>query len=379
MEGALLAGRVATPITTTRQGLGQSSGDDAWECDDNSVGVVGVAAPSANVTTPPSSQAKWGGSADPGVNSTEKSFPSLQALCLGSLGEVLPELLEVGTDILPLLPSHCKAALLALARRQGLINDGTLAMLVDEEWTTLDLAGCSTVSEVSILSTLYSTPHLRALDVSHCAFSAASLRQLPRLCPQLQVLRLGGCLIASRPVARALGQIVPVIQQPAAASESWEHDVVACEEGVNARLTSLHQIVWPDCPSWLAEQLATVCPKIQVNAYDSSTRPGKEISEAANPGIALDTANFKACRMEALIAVAVEVPMDAAVPEVVPEQISIAERFRLAYAERDQKEAVKAVKVLQQAARNEAQRQRRAARAAGSATHEMKRLLCEDW
>ena len=49
--------------------------------------------------------------------------------------------------------------------------------------------------------------------------------------------------------------------------------------------------------------------------------------------------------MEALIAVAVEVPMDAAVPEVVPEQISIAERFRLAYAERDQKEAVKAVKV----------------------------------
>ena len=40
-------------------------------------------------------------------------------LCLAvSLGGVLEELLEVGAEILPLLPSHCKAALLALARRQ---------------------------------------------------------------------------------------------------------------------------------------------------------------------------------------------------------------------------------------------------------------------
>ena len=34
---------------------------------------------------------------------------------------------------------------------------------------------------------------------------------------------------------------------------------------------------------------------------------------------------------------------------------------------------------LRQAARNEAQRKRRALRQAGSATQEVKRLLCEDW
>lgn len=49
--------------------------------------------------------------------------------------------------------------------------------------------------------------------------------------------------------------------------------------------------------------------------------------------------------MEALVSATAEAPADAAVAEVVPEQISIAERFRLAYAERDQKEALKAVKV----------------------------------
>ncbi len=35
-----------------------------------------------------------------------------------ALEEVLPELLEVGESVLPFLPPHCKAALLARAKRQ---------------------------------------------------------------------------------------------------------------------------------------------------------------------------------------------------------------------------------------------------------------------
>ena len=35
-----------------------------------------------------------------------------------SLEEVLPELLEIGESVLPFLPPHCKAALLARAKRQ---------------------------------------------------------------------------------------------------------------------------------------------------------------------------------------------------------------------------------------------------------------------
>jgi hypothetical protein len=106
--------------------------------------------------------------------------------------------------------------------------------------------------------------------------------------------------------------------------------------------------------------------------------------------------------------------VDAAQP------LSVAERFRRAYEQRDQQQAEKTLKVcsssmctclqqafvppicawvvnlttvsqrpregpmgtvqaLRQAARNEAQRKRRALRQAGSATLEVKRLLCEDW
>ena len=90
---------------------------------------------------------------------------------------------------------------------------------------------------------------------------------------------LAGRIAASnRAVAKALAQIVPVIQQPAAASESWEeHAVGAPEEAGNAKLADLHHVVWPDCPAWLVERLMSLCPKIQVNAYNSGTRQAKVI------------------------------------------------------------------------------------------------------
>lgn len=41
----------------------------------------------------------------------------------GTLGDYLPELLECAEELLPLLPPQFKNCLMAVARRQGLLND----------------------------------------------------------------------------------------------------------------------------------------------------------------------------------------------------------------------------------------------------------------
>ena len=74
---------------------------------------------------------------------------------------------------------------------QGLVSDVSLKVLADDEWSVLDLARCSHLSDGAILEALSRTPLLRALDITGCSVSTATLRQLPRHCPLLQVLRLG--------------------------------------------------------------------------------------------------------------------------------------------------------------------------------------------
>lgn len=216
------------------------------------------------------------------------------------------------------------------------MTDGTLNMLADEEWSLLDLAGCSLVSDSGLVDALGCTRRLRALDLSGCLYSTATLRQLPQLCPQLQILRLGaphksslhsdlwiarldllrphfeglplldlkqeftelgfrappsrtggrgtyggfklsspctgGSEAADRSAARALKHIVPLIEQPAAESECWEMLAAAPDGGGRARLAGLHQLMWPDCPPWVLQQLASMCPKLQVNAHGTVAR-----------------------------------------------------------------------------------------------------------
>lgn len=74
---------------------------------------------------------------------------------------------------------------------QGLVTDATLSLLADDEWNVLDLAGCAQLSDGGVLEALARTPRLRAIDLSGCSLSTATLRLLPQHCPLLQVLRLG--------------------------------------------------------------------------------------------------------------------------------------------------------------------------------------------
>ena len=67
--------------------------------------------------------------------------------------------------------------------------------------------------------------------------------------------------------------IVPLIEAPAAATESWEQ--LAGDGGGGARLSCLHHLLWPDCPPWTLQQLASFCPKVQVNAHATAVRSAK--------------------------------------------------------------------------------------------------------
>ena len=137
------------------------------------------------------------------------------------LEEVLPELLEIGDSVLPFLPSHCKAALLARAKRlvsllamaqrgtasfrparepgmyrcmsqsQDLVDDRALGLLADADWSVLDASDCARLTDDGLLSALRLAPDLRWLDITGCNGSAVVLRALPTLCPGITVLRLG--------------------------------------------------------------------------------------------------------------------------------------------------------------------------------------------
>ena len=56
----------------------------------------------------------------------------------------------------------------AAYRAQGVLDDAALALLANELWTVLDLAG-SLVSEAGLLAALPCTPAVLTLDVTGCA------------------------------------------------------------------------------------------------------------------------------------------------------------------------------------------------------------------
>lgn len=79
---------------------------------------------------------------------------------------------------------------------QGLVTDSVLASLADELWHILDLASCTAVSDAGLHGLLPVLPHLQALDLSGCQISASCLREVGRLCPHIQLLRLGEILLS---------------------------------------------------------------------------------------------------------------------------------------------------------------------------------------
>jgi hypothetical protein len=77
--------------------------------------------------------------------------------------------------------------------RQGQLDDRALRLLVDADWSALDVSGCTWLTGDGLLAALRLTPAVRQLDITNCSAGAAVLRALPSLCPRITVLRIGEC------------------------------------------------------------------------------------------------------------------------------------------------------------------------------------------
>lgn len=115
---------------------------------------------------------------------------------------------------LQFLPPDVRQALCCVYRRKGLLNNAMLQALVDDSWTVLDLSGTK-VTDLGLARVLRGLPHLLALDISRCRRLTRDLLScLGRLCPKLQVLRLGGCDVSDRVALSALESFLPELCPP---------------------------------------------------------------------------------------------------------------------------------------------------------------------
>ncbi|KAA6424335.1 MAG: hypothetical protein FRX49_05547, partial [Trebouxia sp. A1-2] len=224
----------------------------------------------------------------------------------GYLGQYIEELLLCGAEVLPFLPPDAKASLLAIARRQGLLTDAALAMLVDSSWTSLDISE-SCVTDAGLQTALQTTPHLSSLDLTGCIVSLKTVRTLGSWCDQLQVLRIG---------------------QTASKAMSY------------SRLSQLTKLIWPRIPIKTAEMLARKFPRILVNPQPGSC------SSLADPAIALDEA-----AMQNVAPFSEQEQIQE--PEQQEHLVPLSERFRLAYVSRAERIAAKAERNYQQRKRRE--------------------------
>ncbi|XP_059074355.1 uncharacterized protein LOC131065602 [Cryptomeria japonica] len=82
-------------------------------------------------------------------------------------------------------------ALLAIARRRGLLCDTLLLALVDSSWEILDISG-SEVTDKGMLKVAETCLCLKAVDISRCnQLSPRSIGALLQKCESLETLRWG--------------------------------------------------------------------------------------------------------------------------------------------------------------------------------------------
>ncbi|KAJ0047230.1 hypothetical protein Pint_04119 [Pistacia integerrima] len=283
-------------------------------------------------------------------SSREKAKPpSLVGLCLGVVGKHLEDIIEDLGEIAASFPADIKIAIAAIARRRKLLSDDVIISLADSSWEILDISG-SDVSDSGVGKVAEMCKSLRAVDISRCDnITAAGVSELVQYCHSLETLRCGGSPRSEHTARRCLSILKPSLND--VEGDSWE-ELVTTEIGHGAQ--SLRWLVWPKIDNDSLEMLSTECPRIMVNPKPSPFGfRGFEVPREAFPDIVLDEPYVKDIN-----------PITWAVrglgPKVAslvsnPNELSMAEKFRLAFVERDTRLAPKRAK-------NARQHQRRAER-----------------
>lgn len=355
----------------------------------------------------------------------------LQTLCVELLSEYLDELFEQAEEVIPELPPSVKATLIAVARRQGSLDDNRLEALADEEHSVMVLHACPKVTDNAARMLAERCHRLHTLDVSECdMLSASAICSIVKANPQLATLRCGGSKRSHKTMRIVVQEIFPRLKKLEEAPSVWED---WSEEEMLGGNTSLSCIIWPGIEPSIQQQLMAECPRVRVetqvmrplsrweslrhltgqsapsgrahtacawntDAPTSVSLDGETGSLSSAVGVTPQSALRGSCAMEvaphlddALVAgldralwerpepflppalrtpfvpstsLAGRVDVDVLREEVASDGVPIAEKFRLAYASREARLAIKQAK-------NERQQARRAWRNKSAYDHHM--------
>ncbi|KAL4179462.1 hypothetical protein AMTRI_Chr13g119880 [Amborella trichopoda] len=237
-----------------------------------------------------------------------------------------------------------------ISRRRKLLDDYSLIALADTSWELLDISG-SAVSNVGLERVPGICPNLKALDISQCDKITADAVSHPLFqCHRLEILRCGGSHRSDFTAWRCLKFLKPSLE--VLEEESWEElDSSVLAKGAQ----SLRWLIWAKIDEDSLDMLNTDCPRILVNPVPSQLGlRGIQVPREALPNVVLDDPVVIDVDPSAwAVAAAQKVRFDARSSDV-PE-LSLAERFRMAFVERDARLAPKRAK-------NARQHQRRAER-----------------
>ncbi|KAL0443369.1 UNVERIFIED_CONTAM: hypothetical protein Slati_2059600 [Sesamum latifolium] len=281
-----------------------------------------------------------------------KKPPSLLSLCLGVVGSNLEDIIDDLAEIALAFPADVKLVLVAIARRRKLLNDDIVIALADSSWEILDISG-SDVSDSGLCHIVNICQNLRVVDISRCSkLTSTGVSQLLQLCHSLETLRWG----RSRAVMEKRAICVAYLCCPNALCFAWE----SWEELDAAELThgaqSLRWLLWPKIDKDSQETLTIECPRIVVNPKPSPL--GFRASEAPQEAFSqfvLDDPIVKDIDPKTWVVSGFTTSRSALLPVTTPNELSMAEKFRLAFLERDTRLAPKRAK-------NARQHQRRAER-----------------
>ncbi|XP_038972598.1 uncharacterized protein LOC103724163 [Phoenix dactylifera] len=290
----------------------------------------------------------------------QKSFPlplkkskprRLVSLCLGFLGQHLEDIITDISEIATGFPPDIKLAMVAIARRRKLLNDDRLIVFAEHSWEILDISG-SDITDFGLATVAKICTNLQAVDVSRCdKITAAGVSELICHCQSLEILRCGGSPRSDFMARRCLSLLKPKLND--VEEDSWEElDSMDICSGAQ----SLRWLVWPKIDEDSKMSLATECPRIIINPVPSPIGfRGLQVPAEASASVALDHSIVEDIDPKTwAVSGAARRSIDPPSLDDTPE-LPMAERFRLAYLERD-------ARLTPKRAKNARQHRRRAER-----------------
>ncbi|XP_057441164.1 uncharacterized protein LOC130733106 [Lotus japonicus] len=307
--------------------------------------------PGSNINSKPcSSSVTFTNTQFSGLLPIKSKPPSLVSLCIGFIGRHLEDIIADLAEIAVNLPPDIKMAVAAIARRRKLLNDDVLIALADTSWDILDVSG-SDVSDFGLIKVAEVCRSVKALDISRCTkITATGISEFVNRCHLLETLRCGGCPRSDKTARRCFSIFKPRLEY--VEEDSWE-ELYTKEIASGAQ--SLRWLVWPNIDKNSLEDFSTECPRIVVNPKSPFGFKGTQVPWEALPNITLDDGVVKdidpGTWTKHGIAMRPIIPPSSSSST----ELSIAEKFRLAFVERDNRLAPKRAK-------NARQHQRRAVR-----------------